>query len=77
MSRLREIGAKYGVVFPYCGDSACIFGSKKGLQTNGGCRCDEKLPRNVSFELRSGIAALIQLVYKLEKDMIEASWSGG
>ena len=39
----------------YCGDSGCFFGSKedkKGMHTNGGCRCLKPLESNKVMYVR-------------------------
>lgn len=39
ISRVNEIGQQFD-----CGDSSCLFAeTKKGMRTNGGCRCLEKV----------------------------------
>jgi hypothetical protein len=40
MTRLRDIEARAVAATPDCGDNSCQFAlEKKGMRTNGGCRC--------------------------------------
>jgi hypothetical protein len=45
-----------------CGDSSCIFGSRGGMQTNGGCRDLKNGPQHVRLLLQRVVADIRALV---------------
>ena len=57
-----------------CGDSLCMFGPPDGMQTNGGCRCLQSMPRYVAADrgrlrrIERGVRSLRAEVERLEDD---------
>jgi hypothetical protein len=57
---LREFG---------CGDSGCIFGSPKGMATNGGCRCFTVAEYDTPYENRQRYRSAISEARKYEAEL--------
>lgn len=66
LNRLEELKV------PDCGDSSCEFSrSKKGMRTNGGCRCVERggdflILKKYFRAIHTATPSLIQIIRKME-----------
>lgn len=53
-----------------CGDNSCLYApKKKGMRTNGGCRCVENNGRRVEFFLRQNYHTALRRIEELEKEI--------
>jgi hypothetical protein len=67
-SKQREIAKNYGYELPSCGDNSCVFGSRGGMSTNGGCQCDDRTMRHGIQMLMRIVNALDVVVHRVKVD---------
>lgn len=79
----RKMANTHAKFQPGCGDNSCVFGviARKGMGTNGGCRCFKNLEHYIESEQRwnreeirhveLSTRMLAQKVHELEKKLAE------